>query len=321
MNLFRKKTVMLIVGPTGVGKTDLSVLIAKKLPVEIVSADSRQIYKYLNVGTGKPSQEILYTIPHHFIDICKPDQYYSAGQFGMDARDVVKNIIERGNIPLIVGGSGLYIRALLEGFFDGNAYNQEIRDSLKKRMENEGLEVLYQELKKIDKMSAIKIHSNNSQRILRALEVFYTAGETLSNLQQKKLKPFSYPQLKIGINKKRQLLYKDINKRVDQMFEAGLVDEVKNILVCGYDKHLNSLNTVGYKEVIQYLEEKINYETCVKQVKQNSRRYAKRQLTWFRADKEIQWFEIENSLDLDNVCVKMIAMYEAMSLFSKPKTA
>jgi tRNA dimethylallyltransferase len=320
MNLSLKKTVILIAGPTGVGKTALSVLIAKELPVEIVSADSRQIYRYLDIGTAKPSQEILNTFPHHFIDICKPDQYYSAGQFGLDARAVVKKIARKGNIPLIVGGSGLYIRALFEGFFNGNVYDQEIRDSLKERMKNEGLEKLYQELQKIDKRSAVKIHPNNSQRIIRALEVFYIAGKTLSNLQQKKLIPFSFPQLKIGVNIKRELLYKNINKRVDHMFAAGLVDEVKSILACGFDKHLNSLNTLGYKEVIQYLDGKINYENCVEQVKQNSRRYAKRQLTWFRADKDLRWIDIENSSDLKKACHKIIKMFEALDADSNSKT-
>lgn len=298
MNPPYKQAIAVILGPTGVGKTDLSILISKKIPVEIISADSRQIYKLLDIGTAKPSPQILNEIPHHFINYLDLDQYYSAGQFGKEARKKIMQIFARGRIPLIVGGSGLYIRALLKGFFEGNVINHEIRQSLKKRLEEKGLKALYKELMELDRESASKIHPHNSKRVLRALEVCLVTGKKFSSLQKKKTSPIPYRILKFGINKSRNKLYQDINSRVDLMFQNGLVSEVTRILELGYDINLNSINTVGYKEVIRFLKGEIDQNTCIEQVKQNSRRYAKRQLTWFRAEKDIQWYVIENSEDL-----------------------
>lgn len=305
----RKKTALVLLGPTGVGKTYLSTLIAKELSVEIISADSRQVYKFLNIGTAKPAKRILKKIPHHFVDILTPDKYYSAGQFGIEARQVIAEIFNRGNVSVILGGSGLYVKALLEGFFQGESNNEKIRESLQFRMEIEGSEALYQDLLKIDESSARKIHPNNHIRIIRALEVFLASGTRLSDLQKKKLPPPDFFPLKFGIIKDRKKLYQEINKRVDQMFKNGLLAEVAHILDLGYDKNLNSLNSVGYKEVIQYLDGTINYETCVAEVKKNSRRYAKRQLTWFRADSEIKWLEVDKPGDYKKVSTFIIEEY------------
>ncbi len=309
MSLPKNQAVIVVCGPTGVGKTDLSYLIARKLPVEIISADSRQIYKYLDIGTAKPPKEILSQIPHHFIDILYPDQHYSAGQFGIESREVLREIFDRGKMPLVVGGSGLYIRAMIEGFFNGNDYNSEIRESLQLRLEKEGLESLYQELLKIDKKSASKIHPNNSVRILRALEIYLSTGKPISKLQAEKLPPLPFPVLKFGIHKDRRILYQDINMRVDQMFQRGLLAEVRNILELGYNKNLNSLKSVGYKEVIQYIDGKIDFNVCVQQVKQNSRRYAKRQLTWFRNEKDIKWFGINDKNDMEKILSQILKTF------------
>ncbi len=309
MSLPKNQAVIVVCGPTGVGKTDLSYLIARKLPVEIISADSRQIYKYLDIGTAKPPKEILSQIPHHFIDILYPDQHYSAGQFGIESREVLREIFDRGKMPLVVGGSGLYIRAMIEGFFNGNDYNSEIRESLQLRLEKEGLESLYQELLKIDKKSASKIHPNNSVRILRALEIYLSTGKPISKLQAEKLPPLPFPVLKFGIHKDRRILYRDINMRVDQMFQRGLLAEVRNILELGYNKNLNSLKSVGYKEVIQYIDGKIDFNVCVQQVKQNSRRYAKRQLTWFRNEKDIKWFGINDKNDMEKILSQILKTF------------
>ncbi len=309
MSLPKNQAVIVVCGPTGVGKTDLSYLIARKLPVEIISADSRQIYKYLDIGTAKPPKEILSQIPHHFIDILFPDQHYSAGQFGIESREVLREIFDRGKMPLVVGGSGLYIRAMIEGFFNGNDYNSEIRESLQLRLEKEGLESLYQELLKIDKKSASKIHPNNSVRILRALEIYLSTGKPISKLQAEKLPPLPFPVLKFGIHKDRRILYRDINMRVDQMFQRGLLAEVRNILELGYNKNLNSLKSVGYKEVIQYIDGKIDFNVCVQQVKQNSRRYAKRQLTWFRNEKDIKWFGINDKNDMEKILSQILKTF------------
>ena len=306
---------IVLVGPTGAGKTELSILIASEIPVEIVSADSRQIYKYMDIGTAKPSNQILSEIRHHFINILEPDQNYSAGQFGLQARAVIDEIFQGNRTPLIVGGSGLYIKALLNGFFEGDVRDEKIRKSLEKRLVREGSQSLYEELVKLDQAAAMKIHPNNSQRIIRALEVCLAANEKFSDLQRKKLPKLNFRVLKFGINKPRAQLYDDINRRVDQMFSDGLVEEVSGLLDRGYKKSLNSLNSVGYKEVIDYLEGSIDFETCVDLVKQNSRRYAKRQLTWFRADHGIKWFSIPDKIDLPKVA-KQISQARQHELIS-----
>ena len=307
----KNKVAIVLVGPTGVGKTALSVQLADEIPVEIISADSRQIYKYLNIGTAKPSDEILARIPHHFIDMLEPDENYSAGQFGLQAREVIEQIFQREKIPLIVGGSGLYLKALLDGFFEGDVRDERIRNSLERRLEEEGSEPLYNDLVKLDKAVAAKIHPNNSQRIIRALEVCLTADAKFSDLQKKKLPDPDFTVLKFGINRPRSQLYADIDRRVDQMFENGLLAEVVGILERGFEKNLNSLNSVGYKEVIDYLEGNLDFETCVKLIKQNSRRYAKRQLTWFRADDEIRWFMLDYKMGFREISRQIIKTYQS----------
>ena len=307
----KNKVAIVLVGPTGVGKTALSVQLADEIPVEIISADSRQIYKYLNIGTAKPSDEILARIPHHFIDMLEPDENYSAGQFGLQAREVIEQIFQREKIPLIVGGSGLYLKALLDGFFEGDVRDERIRNSLERRLEEEGSEPLYNDLVKLDKTAAAKIHPNNGQRIIRALEVCLTADAKFSDLQKKKLPDPDFTVLKFGINKPRSQLYADIDRRVDQMFENGLLAEVVGILERGFEKNLNSLNSVGYKEVIDYLEGNLDFETCVKLIKQNSRRYAKRQLTWFRADDEIRWFMLDYKMGFREISRQIIKTYQS----------
>jgi tRNA dimethylallyltransferase len=302
-----------LVGPTAVGKTDLSLCLSQKLPVEIVSADSRQIYQYLDIGTAKPSKDILRRLPHHFVSLLKPDEYYSAGQFGVDSRKVIDQIFSRGKLPLVVGGSGLYLKALLEGFFIGNQINLKIRQSLQHRLLREGSKALYQDLLRVDQKSADKIHPHNSSRILRALEIYLATGESLSDLQKTTIPAPDFIPLKFGIVKERVLLYHDIEQRVDGMFQQGLLKEVANILDMGYEKNLNSLNTVGYKEVIQFLNGEIDYDNCVRLIKLNSRHYAKRQLTWFRSDKDIEWHQIEDKGDLAVVADAMIKKYHGRS--------
>ncbi len=304
-----REVVLVLVGPTGVGKTYLSTLIAEKLPVEIVSADSRQVYKNLDIGTAKPPLEIRKKIPHHFVDVLEPDQYFSAGEYGKQARCVIDEILSRKKIPLIVGGSGLYIKALLEMFFEEDIRDFKIRESLQERLKQEGPAALHKDLQKVDPESAKKIHPNDSQRILRALEVYLACGIPLSSLQHKKLPPPSFKALKFGITKNRKTLYSEINKRVEQMFQQGLLFEVAHLLEMGYEKNLNSLNTVGYKEVIQYLEGQITYDKCVELVKRNSRRYAKRQYTWFNADKEIIWLSVDKEEQYHQAAQKIVDIY------------
>jgi tRNA dimethylallyltransferase len=307
----KSKVVIVLAGPTGVGKTALSFYVSQLLSVEIISADSRQLFKRLDIGTAKPDKTLLKKIPHHFIDVLKPDEYYSAGQYGTDARLHIEKIFHRGKIPLIVGGSGLYIRAILDGFFNGGSVDTDYRRRLQGRLKAEGAEVLYEELKEIDFPIAKTIHPQNGKRIIRALEVYQNTGKPLSELQREK--PAEAPKftaLKFGLTRERSALYQKINERVDHMFQEGLVEEVRQILARGYNKTLNSLNTVGYKEVIDFLEGEIDLETCVELVKRNTRRYAKRQLTWFRAEKNIHWLNLDEEVSLEEIAEKIIKEYQ-----------
>ena len=251
----------------------------------------------MDIGTSKPSKDITNKLPHHFINMIDPDQNYSAGQFANEAHRVIENILDQEKTPLVVGGSGLYLRALLNGFFSQNVRDEEIRKQLHTRLENEGAAKLYEELGKVDPVSAKKIHPNNTKRVIRALEVHSVSGKPLSELQKGKKDPALFPYIKFGIIMEREKLYKKTNYRVERMFEKGLVQEVEQIISMGYSKNLNSLNSVGYKEAIEYLEGKTDLETCIEQVKQNTRRYAKRQLTWFRAEKDVHWVSIDPSND------------------------
>jgi tRNA dimethylallyltransferase len=306
------KPVIVLVGPTGVGKTELSIQIAKWLSVEIISADSRQIFKKLDIGTAKPDKSLRKKIPHHYIDRLEPDQDYSAGQFGNDARETVREIFGRNHVPLVVGGSGLYIRALTEGFFSGEEKDPENRKRLQKRLKTEGSDSLYNELDKIDPVTARSIHPQNGKRIVRALEVYYNTGKPLSVLWQKKSQPPEFSFIKFGLLMDRKQLYHRINERVEQMFSDGLLEEVKNILSAGYPPQLNSLNTVGYKEVIDFLEGKTDYQTCIELIQRNTRRYAKRQMTWFNAEKDIRWLPVAGDSRVTELAETIIGEYRRL---------
>lgn len=307
-------TALVIVGPTGVGKTDLSIQISKRFSSEIVSADSRQIYRFMDIGTSKPSQEILKEYPHHFIDILSPDENYSAGQFGKEAREVVEQIFKRGNTPLIVGGSGLYIKAVLEGFFGDDFKDDLIRKQLQEKLNEIGAENLFNELQKVDPQGAEQIHPNNTKRILRSLEVYYITGKPISEIQKSQSDPANFNWIKLGFSRQREQLYEKINRRVEKMFKEGLVEEVQGLLKKGYSPELNSLNSVGYNEVIGYLNGKINLEDTIELIKQNTRNYAKRQLTWFRKETDVNWIENENNLVVDNIIETLINLKRQIDL-------
>jgi len=302
-----RRTVHFIVGPTGIGKTFLSQLIAQKLPVEIISADSRQIYRYMDIGTAKPDRSFRERVAHHFIDICDPDDYYSAGIFGRQARKVVNGIFSRGALPLVVGGSGFYIKALTDGIFEFEVKDEQVRQQLDERVKAQGLAALYAQLQKVDPEYAAKISPNDRQRILRALEVFEVSGKPFSFFHRQKPEAADFEPVLWGLDMERSALYRRINQRVDDMLAQGLIDEVRSLLQRGYDASLNALNTVGYKEVIEYLHERLSYEEMRELIKRNSRRYAKRQLTWFRADKRIVWQSVETSADLEQLATKIIS--------------
>ena len=301
-----QRKVHFIVGPTAVGKTFLSQLLAQKIELEIVSADSRQIYRYMDIGTAKPDAWFRQKVPHHFIDICDPDEYYSAGLFGKQARQTIEQIFGRNKVPLVVGGSGFYIKALVDGIFELDAKDQEIRNVLESRLNSEGLSALFRQLQEVDPIYAQKISPNDRQRILRSLEVFLITGKPFSSFHEQQPEPADFEAIFWGLTMERKMLYKRINQRVELMLKEGLIDEVKHLLEMGYSPRLNALNTVGYKEVIAYLQNQINYAEMVELIKRNTRRYAKRQLTWFRADKRITWVEVRNEVDFQKLAEQII---------------
>jgi len=283
----KTKYAIFLVGPTGVGKTALAVRVAEALGTEIISADSRQVYKELSIGTAVPSKEQLGKVRHHLVHDRSVKENYNASMFEMEALQVLERLFSEHNTVVIAGGSGLYIQALIEGIDDVPGVDPEIRRSLLVRLYDEGLESLRFELKKLDPDAWASIDLKNPARILKALEICLTTGKPYSSFLTRKSKQRDFSALKIGLNMDRNLLYDGINKRVEEMMEDGLLDEVRS---CLDYRDLNALNTVGYKELFDYLDGRISLDTAVQLIKRNSRRYARRQLTWFNRDEEITWF-------------------------------
>jgi tRNA dimethylallyltransferase len=289
-SVYKKPKVIVICGPTGIGKTAVSINLAEKFGGEIVSADSMQIYRHMDIGTAKPTPEELAQIEHHMIDIVDPDEDFDAVQYSKQARSRIAEIVNRGLIPFVVGGTGLYIKALLHGLFQSKPVDPQIRTRLKQEAEENGSGFLFERLKKIDPAAAGRIHPNDSYRIIRALETIESSGKTISEHHQNHCfadDPFA--ALKIGLQMDRQNLYPRIDNRVDLMIEAGLVEEVKKLLAMGYSAELKSMQSIGYRHVDGFLEGRLSWDECVRTLKRDTRRYAKRQLTWFGADRDIIW--------------------------------
>ncbi len=283
MSKINNLLVPMICGPTACGKTNLAIELSKKLNVEIVSADSRQVYKYMDIGTAKPSITQRDMCKHHLIDIVEPNELYSAGRFAEDANAVIKNIIDGGNLPVVVGGSGLYIKALTDGLFDAPDVSAELRKGISAELESVGSVVMHEKLKKIDPESADRINPNDWKKICRALELNKVSGLTVSMLHKRNSTKPLWKFFTIYIDVPREKLYKIINNRVDIMVRNGLFEEVEYLVKTkGYDLNLNSMKTVGYKEVIEYLDGLQSKERAIELIKQNTRRYAKRQITWFK---------------------------------------
>jgi tRNA dimethylallyltransferase len=306
----KTRLILAIVGPTASGKSQLSLSLAELLGGEIVSADSRQIYKYLDIGTAKPTLDDRKRVPHHFIDILDPGEYYSAGQFGEDVDGVFHDVFDRGKIPILVGGSGLYVKAAIDGIFEGPGSDPEIRSRLEEELRIHGLESLLKEFKKVDPTALESMKEVTPRRVIRALEVFYTTGKPISRLHAEQTKAKEFRALQVCLSWDRAELYARINRRVDDMMAAGLVDEVRTLKKLGYDRRLNALNTVGYKEVFDHLEGITDAVTMIELMKRNTRRFAKRQLTWFRADKRIRDYPMLADRDLGAVSKKIAALYE-----------
>lgn len=297
--------VIVIAGPTCSGKSYLGLKLAQLINGEIISADSRQIYKKLNIGTAKPSFKELKIVKHHFIDILNPDEDYDVNRFSIEAEKVIGDIHKRKKTAIVVGGSGLYEKALIDGIVGSADKDEGLRNELLQKNKKYGNEFLYNELLEVDPISAEKMLPQNWKRVIRALEVFYLTGKPIwqHHISQNKNSKFSFYQ--IGLNWDREVLYDRIEKRIDNMIEYGLVNEVTGILNDGYNKNLNSLNTVGYKEIISYLEDGITLNRAIELIKRNTRRYAKRQITWFKADERIKWFNVSSQKDLDDLTLQL----------------
>lgn len=284
--------VIIIVGPTAVGKTKLSIDLAKRLNTEVISGDSMQVYKGMNIGTGKVTETEMENIPHHMLDILHPDEAFSVAEYQRMVQQKINQINNTDKIPLLVGGSGLYIQAVLYDYiFSEQKRDETLTKELEKRMEAEGNLVLYNELKQLDPNQASAIHPNNKRRLIRALETYYTTGKTMSERHAKQQHTPIYEHVLIGLEMDREQLYNQINQRVDQMIEHGLIEEVTYLYEQNYE-HTQAMKAIGYKEIIPYLKGETDLETAVSLLKRNSRRYAKRQYTWFKNKMNIQWYNL-----------------------------
>ncbi len=282
-----KKTLVVVVGPTAIGKTALAIELAKTYQTEIISADSRQFFREMNIGTAKPSLEELAMAPHHFINSHSVETLFSTGDFEMAALKLIENLFEIHNVLIMVGGSGLYIDAICKGLDEMPEIDLNIREQLNQQFAIEGIEKIRLQLAYLDPEYFEKVDQSNPQRMIRGLEVVLSTGKKLSSFltSSKKERPFNI--VKIGLNTDRALLYERINHRVDVMMEAGLLQEVESLLPY---RSYNALNTVGYSEIFGFLDGKTDLISAVAMIKQNTRRFAKRQLTWFRRDADTSWF-------------------------------
>lgn len=289
------KTLIAIVGPTAIGKTALSIKIAQAYQTAIISADSRQFYREMSIGTAKPTNAELAAAPHYFINSLHIDDPYSAGDFERDALITINKLFGEKDVVVMVGGSGLFVNAVCDGLDDLPKARQGIREKLNQRYQAEGLATLQQQLKQIDPDYFREVDIQNPQRVIRALEVYESTGKPFSFYRKKSQSKRPFRILKIGLNDDRAVLYNRINNRVEDMMQAGLLDEVKQLFP---KRHLPPLLTVGYAELFDYLEGKYDLSEAVEKIKQHTRQYAKRQITWFKKDKDTHWFKPQDEVHL-----------------------
>ena len=307
------KKVLILLGPTGVGKTGVSILLAKALNTEIISADSMQIYRYMDIGTAKPAPGEMSMFKHHMIDIAEPWESYSTGRYIAMAATIIDLLVRKGKIPIVVGGTGLYIKAMTRGLFSGPPADWSLREELLSR-EKEEKGSLYKYLKELDPVAAEKIIANDTRRIIRALEVCLKSKIPLSEIQEKLTNPLPYEFIKIGITRERKELYRLIENRVDEMFKAGLLEEVKLVIKLlenaatqrdaerekenFTDLPFPSMQAIGYKEIARYLYGDITLDEAIGLIKKGTKRYAKRQFTWFKKEEGIHWVDITGIDDI-----------------------
>jgi tRNA dimethylallyltransferase len=287
--------IVLLAGPTAVGKTALALELARRLGTEIVNADSMQVYRYMDIGTAKPTAEEQRLVPHHLLDVVDPDEPFDAARYVAMARPVIDRFHRRGHIPLVVGGTGLYMKALTRGLCPGAPSAPEVRRTLMEEMARRGSAALHEELCRVDPVLGRRLHPNDRQRILRALEVYRATGRPLSHWQeQHRFQVSLYPSIKIALFREREDLYERINRRTWIMMEQGFLDEVRNLLAMGYAPSLKPMQSLGYRHLCDHLSGRRDLEEAVALIQRDTRRYAKRQMTWFKGDPEFHWFHADD---------------------------
>jgi tRNA dimethylallyltransferase len=287
-----RENLVVIVGPTAVGKTALSIELAKRFAGEIISGDSMQVYRGMDIGTAKITSDEMEGIPHYFIDTHAPDEAFSAVEFQQQAKRFIRDCNERGKLPIIVGGTGLYIQSVIYDYqFSSAPQDQEFRSQMETLVSEQGKAILHERLVRVDPITAKRLHPNDVKRIIRALEIHHQTGLTMADFQQRS-EQSPYELRMIGLTMDRSLLYERINQRVDLMIAQGLIEEVECLLDHGYQADLSSMQAIGYKEIIDYIQGKQTREEAIELLKKNSRNYAKRQLTWFRNMQRVQWFDV-----------------------------
>ena len=293
-----QKHLIVIAGPTAVGKTTIAIRLAQYFNTEIISADARQFYREMNIGTAKPTEEQLRLIPHHFIDFLSVKDVYNVGQYEKDVLEKLNELFKTHDVVIMTGGAGLFIKAVTEGLDVLPSADQEIRESLQELFETQGIEALQIKLEDVDPEYYKKVDIQNPVRLIRALEVFYATGKPISSYHIRETLNRPFKSIKICLELDRETLYNIINDRVDKMFEDGLLNEAENLFPL---RHLNALQTVGYSELFDYFENTIDLKTAKEKIKQNTRNYAKRQMTWFRKDKEFVWINADDYEKLQSI--------------------
>ena len=292
-----KNTLIVLIGPTGVGKTELSLSIAEHFKTCIVSADSRQLYADLKIGTAAPTPDQLARVPHHFVGTLRLTDYYSAAQYEAEVMVKLEELFQQNDVVVLTGGSMMYVDAICKGIDDIPTVDKETRELMIQRYEEEGLEKLCSELKLLDPEYYQIVDLKNPKRVIHALEICYMTGKTYTSFRTREIKKRPFRIIKIGLTREREELYNRINRRVDEMMEKGLLEEARS--VAEY-KHLNSLNTVGYKEIFKYIDGEWPLDFAIEKIKQNSRIYSRKQMTWFKRDTEISWFHPEKKEEIMN---------------------
>jgi len=298
-----KPWVIAIVGPTASGKSAVGLKLASQVDGEIISGDSMQVYKHMDIGTAKPTADELALIKHHLVDVVSPNEEFNVASYQILATKAISEITSKGKLPIIVGGTGMYIDSVLNGFlFPHEGKNEEVRERLMDEGERFGSQHLYERLEKIDPEASKKIHSNDLRRIVRALEVYETTGEPISALQKNHKANKPYNSIYFGLYVDRPIIWEKTALRVDDMINRGLVDEVKSLMDSGFEQCLIAMQAIGYKEIVSYIKGEISFEKAVELVKIETRKYAKRQMTWFRRNKSINWIETSKYSDVSSIC-------------------